>query len=109
MPKPEYHFCFIGPFDREILDQIRPSGEGSIRSANQQAYRKLTNSAEDTCASGWGVTPTQVDEARFFLHDDDAKDMLIQSYCNEKKPLPTHAHKAWEAFRATQGKTFKTP
>ena len=109
MPKLEYHFCFIGPFDRHTLDQIRPRGEGSIRSANQQAYRKLTNSAEDTCASGWGVSPKQVDEARFFLTDDNMKDQIIQSYYDEDKPLPTNAHRAWEALRKTQGKTFQTP
>lgn len=107
MKKPEYHFCFIGPFDRNELDKIRPSGEGSIRRANQEAYRKLTNEAEVRCSSGWGVTPEQKTSASFFLNDDELKDALVQSYLDENLPLPTKAYKAWMILRESEGHKFR--
>jgi hypothetical protein len=107
MEKPEYHFCFIGPFCREELDRITSNGEGSIRAANQNAFHRLTKQHADTCSSGWGVTPKQKNDATFYLRNDELRDAVIQSYFNESKPLPSRAYTAWMLLRESEGHVFR--
>lgn len=105
--KQEYFYCFIGPFDRNKLDEIRPNGEGSLRYAVQQAYRKLTGEAEDSCCSGWGVTEERREDAGFWLYNDETKDAIIRSYFDEKKPFYSRAQKAYYLLRKSEGKIFR--
>ena len=106
MKKPEYYYVFIGPFDRVELDKMRPYGEGTIRAYVKEGFKQATGEWPENCSSGWGVTPTQKDEASFWLDSDEMKDMIINSYFYENKQLPDKAHKAWYLLRKKEGHVF---
>lgn len=94
--EPNYFYAFIGPMNRDELDEKCPGGEGAMRIALQNTYRAWFGS-EESCSSGWGVTPQQKDDVSYSLYDDGVKKALIQSYYTENKPMP-RALRAWELF-----------
>ena len=91
-----YFYTFIGPVNREVLDNRFPNGEGHMRSGIQNIYRNIFG-PEGSCSSGWGVTPQQKDDASYALYDDDVKKQLIRSYYAEGKPIP-RGLRAWELY-----------
>lgn len=95
MKKPEYHLCIIGPIDRVKLDESHPRGEGYIRRCTQEAFEKIAGHSEETCASGWGVTPKRLDDIRFAWHSDEVKKYLIKSYIDEGKKFPSKLYEAY--------------
>lgn len=101
-----YYFCFIGPIDRDELDEKYPMGEGHLRRSIEEAYYRVTGEWASTCSSGWGVTPTEKDDAEFWLYSDDIKDSIILSYFDEGKKLPSRAYKAYYLLRKSEGKVY---
>ena len=102
MKNPEYHFCYIGPIDRDELDKTHPMGEGAIRATNKDAFYRVAGHYAKNCLSGWGVKPEYLDAMSFSNNSEEMKKLLVDSYIWEKKAFPRHI-KAWYLLLKSEG------
>jgi hypothetical protein len=100
---PEYWTCYIGPIDRDELDETHPMGEGLIRSWVKEAFYKVAGYHADTCGSGWGCKPEYLDHMRFGNNTEEMKLALVKSYIHEGKKMPRYI-RAWYLLLKEEGK-----
>ena len=99
-----YHVCFVGPIERDELDEKFPNGEGTIRHYNEEAFNKNFGRYPETCSSGWGVTEEICDEMRFCWNSPEARKAIIQSYLDEGKSFPAPIYEAYYLWLKTTHK-----
>lgn len=100
--KQEYFTAYIGPIDREELDNSHPCGEGHLRSQLQEAFYNVAGHYADRCGSGWGTTEEQVSAMSFADNNEEMKQLLVQSYIDEGKKMPRYI-RAWYLLLKEEG------